>query len=182
MQRRLFLSVAGLMLASTSTLVFAETVRGPAGSIELPNGITGTVAPSNLVHPDIDRSAIITLNSAQFDANRPVTVEMSCAPAIGPLDSATGMERLAAATFHLDKKLKREKGEWIKFGPLQAYRTDASRVDGTRLTQWMIPLVTSFAWVKFNRPSTAPMEQDVLNAVAAMKILCGPFAEDKKSD
>ncbi|MCF5989871.1 hypothetical protein L2230_10025, partial [Xanthomonas perforans] len=83
------------MLASTSTLVFAETVRGPAGSIELPNGITGTLAPSNLVHPDIDRSAIITLNSAQFDANRPVTVELSCAPPIGPLDSATAMDRLA---------------------------------------------------------------------------------------
>ncbi|MEQ7415020.1 hypothetical protein ABQF04_05285 [Xanthomonas campestris pv. campestris] len=180
MQRRLLVFIALLGLASTNAMALAETVRGPAGSLQLPDGVTATLAPSNPAHPSIDTSAIITLTTAQADALGPVTLEMSCAPAFGQLNSAKGMERLAAVAFQLDKKLKREKAEWIELDTRQAYRTDASRADGTRLTQWLVPSESLFAWIKFDRPGASPLEQDVLSAIAGIKLLCGSLPESNK--
>ncbi|WP_153066013.1 MULTISPECIES: hypothetical protein [Xanthomonas] len=180
MQRRLLVFIGLIGLASTNAVAFAETVRGPAGRMQLPDGVTATVAPSNPTHPNVDASAIITLTNVQPGAIGPVTIEMSCPPAIGQLNSAKGMERLAAVTFQLDKNLKREKAEWVELDAQQTYRTDASRADGTRLTQWLVPLGTSFAWIKFDRPGAAPLQQDVLDAISGIKLLCGSMAENKK--
>ncbi|HHA2451170.1 TPA: hypothetical protein ACOENR_002575 [Stenotrophomonas maltophilia] len=166
-----------LVLASAGGLAHAGTVRGPAGSLELPDGIETSVAPANPDHPNLKVSAVVTLLPAAPETRGPILLTMTCAPVFGALGSAKGMERLAAATNQMDKALKPEKaGEWIKLDSLPAYRFEAVRSDATRLTQWLVLGSTSFAWVKFDRPQDTPIDPQVLDAVAGMKILCGADA------
>lgn len=166
-----------LLLASATGLAHAGTVRGPAGSLELADDIATSVAPANEAHPNLKVSAVITLLPAAPEARGPTTLAMSCAPTFGALGSAKGMERLAATTIQMDKALKPEKaGEWITLDSLPAYRFEAVRGNETRLTQWLVLGASSFAWVKFDRPQGTPIDAQVLDAVAGMKVLCGAGA------
>lgn len=166
-----------LMLASASGLAHAGTVRGPAGSLELPDGIETSVAPANPDHPNLKVSAVVTLVPAAPETRGPISLTMTCAPVFGALGSAKGMERLAMVTNQMDKTLKPEKaGEWVTLDALPAYRFEAVRSDATRLTQWLVLGSTSFAWVKFDRPQDTPIDPQVLDAIAGMKILCGADA------
>lgn len=174
MAMRFFAVSTLLLLASTSELAHAGTVLGPAGSLELPEGIETSIAAANPDHPNLKVSAVVTLLPAAPETRGPITLTMSCAPIFGALGSAKGMERLAATTTQLDKALKPEKaGEWITLDAMPAYRFEAVRGNATRLTQWLVLGSSSFAWVKFDRPQDTPIEPRVLNAVAGMKILCG---------
>jgi len=167
----------GIALSAVSGLAQAGVVQGPAGRLTLPDDIVASVAPANPAHPNLATSVEITLTGERVDAGRPVTLTLSCGPAIGRLDSAKGMEILASVTIEQDKTLKRAKGGgWITLDAFQTYRSEAARADGSRLTQWLVPLVVSFAWIKFDRPEGSPVEQDVLDAIAGMKVLCGPTA------
>ncbi|WP_394004073.1 hypothetical protein ACF3M1_03805 [Luteimonas sp. WGS1318] len=166
-------------LASASGHAYAGSVRGPVGVLELPGEIVASVAPSNLAHPNIEVSAVITLVNAQSEILDQTSVQMSCVPAIGQLGSEKGIERLAAITLQMDGSLKLDKtGEWIEFDSIRAYRTDASRAQNSHLTQWMIPRGDRVAWIKFDRPRESPMEQAVLSAIGAMQITCGAVDSD----
>jgi hypothetical protein len=165
---------ACIALAMASGLATAGTVSVPAASLKLPDDITATVRPANAAHPNLAASAVIALTPAADPTAPPVELTLSCVPAFGQLAKKDGMERLLAATLQVDKSVKLDKpGEWIEIGGLPAYYTDASRKDGTRLTQWMIPRGPKFAWLKFDRSPTSVLENDVLASIAGMKVLCG---------
>lgn len=174
MSRRLSVLLTVAALAAASGMASAGTVSGPAGRLVLPDDITAVVRPAN---GNAEVSVVVALTQASSAASGPAALEMSCLPAFGRLAEKGGMERLSAATLKVETSLTLDKpGEWIEIDGLPAFHTDASRRDGTRLTQWMITRGNAIAWVKFDRPRGLPMEHGVLQAVSAMTVGCDASA------
>lgn len=174
-----------LLVASAIASAHAASVEGPAGTLTLPDGITVTVAPGEPVVHGGQPSTVFTLTGDTSGAV-PVTLSMSCIPAVGKLEPygfGTDLKRLVSASYSVNKTLKRKRGvELVQVDALPAYRSQGVHDNGTQLTQWALPLVTAFAWIEFNRPPGAPLEQTVLNAVERMTVLCGPMAPRKAQD
>lgn len=179
MNMRIPRGLALVVLAMASAKAAAGTINGPAGSLVLPDDITAAIRPANAAHPNPAASVVATLTQASSATSGPVELTMSCLPAVGHLAKKDGLERLSAASLQVDKAATLDRpGEWIEIDGLRAFHTDASRRDGTRLTQWMIAREGSIAWVKYDRPRDVPMEQTVLQAVSAMKVLCATSMAD----
>ncbi|KRG64413.1 hypothetical protein ABB26_07230 [Stenotrophomonas humi] len=156
------------------TVAAADVARGPAGSFELPEQITFSVEPANEKHPNPALSSVLRLTNGPEAESAQAAVTQTCSPGIGGLNSKPGIERLAAATLMVDTRLQLVKpGEWTVLDSHPAYRTELSNGQGTLITQWMIPLETHFAWIKFERLEQTTIEQGVLAAIDRMQIHCG---------
>lgn len=177
--RVIALAAALIVLSSPAA---AAVVRGPAGSLELPDQIGVATEPANQKHPNPTLSIVQRLTIGSGSEAEQATLTQTCSPGIGGLNSRPGIERLASATLMINTNLKlRKPGEWTQLDSHPAYLTELSGSNGALTTQWMVPLPQHFAWIKFERGAQSSMEQDVLASVERMQLLCGAAAVDPEN-